>query len=119
MGGIGLNALNEPDANRQKKVQELEQVQSDIAALDAFRASQNAALPAVAMDAIAPRAPSVQGAAAQGVQAAMNASQTGIDFRQIGSEIVAAVNAGTEVSRSMLGVLTKIADKKTTELAFQ
>jgi len=119
MGGMGLNSLNEPEADRQRKVQELQQVQSDLAALDAFRASQNAAPPAVAMDAIAPRAPAVQVAAAQGVQAAMNASQTGIDFRQIGSEIVAAVNAGTEVSKSMLGVLTKIADKKTTELAFQ
>jgi TP901 family phage tail tape measure protein len=75
--------------------------------------------PAVAMDAVAPRAPGVQQAAAQGMQAATETSQIGITFRQVGNEIVAAVNAGTEVSKSMLGVLNKIADKKAPEFAFQ
>jgi len=74
--------------------------------------------PAIAMDAVAPRAPGVQQAAAQGMQAATETSQIGIAFRQVGSEIVAAVNAGTEVSKSMLGVLNKIADKKSPELSF-
>jgi len=74
--------------------------------------------PAIAMDAVAARAPGVQQAAAQGMQAAMTASQTGIDFRQVGSEIVAAVNAGTEVSKSMLSVLNRIADKSSSELSF-
>jgi hypothetical protein len=31
---------------------------------------------------------------------------------------VAAVNAGTEVSKSMLGVLNRIADKSAPELSF-
>jgi hypothetical protein len=75
--------------------------------------------PAVAMDAVAPRAPGVQQAAAQGMQAATETSQIGTAFREVGSEIVAAINAGTEVSKSMLGVLNKIAEKKSTELAFQ
>jgi hypothetical protein len=74
--------------------------------------------PAIAMDAVAARAPGVQQAAAQGMQSAMTASQTGIDFRQVGSEIVAAVNAGTEVSKSMLSVLNRIADKSSPELSF-
>jgi hypothetical protein len=74
--------------------------------------------PAIAMDAVAPRALGVQQAAAQGMQAATETSQIGIAFRQVGSEIVAAVNAGTEVSKSMLGVLNKIADKKSPELSF-
>ena len=74
--------------------------------------------PAVAMDAVAPRAPQVQAVAAQGMQTATAASQTGVDFRQVGSEIVAAVNAVAEVNKSMLGVLNKIADKKSPELAF-
>jgi TP901 family phage tail tape measure protein len=78
-----------------------------------------AAAPNVAMDAVAARAPVVRQGAAQGVQAAMEVSQTGIVFQQVGSEIVAAINAGTEISKSMLAALTKIADKKTTELAFQ
>jgi TP901 family phage tail tape measure protein len=118
-GGIGLGALGDSEAERQRKVAELQQVQSDLAALDAFRAARSAAGPAVAMEALAPRATAVQGAADRGMQSAMTASQTGIDFRQVGSEIVAAVNAGTEVSKSMLGVLNKIADKKAPELAFQ
>jgi hypothetical protein len=188
--GMGLNALGDTEAQRQKKAAELEQVQSDLAALDAFRATQVAAAgkpvagpaavapaaapavvapadtagmafgevksqldrlssvaaepnvnveqllaragelsqspsapmasgPAVAMDVVAPRAPAVQANAARGMETALTASQTGIDFRQVGSEIVAAVNAGTAVSRSMLGVLTKIAEKKSPELAFQ
>jgi hypothetical protein len=49
----------------------------------------------------------------------MEVSQTGIVFQQVGSEIVAAINAGTEISKSMLAALTKIADKKAPELAFQ
>jgi TP901 family phage tail tape measure protein len=118
-GGMGLDALGDSEAERQRKAAELQQVQSDLAALDAFRAARSAAGPAVAMEALAPRATAVQGAADRGMQSAMTASQTGIDFRQVGSEIVAAVNAGTEVSRSMLGVLNKIADKKAPELAFQ
>jgi TP901 family phage tail tape measure protein len=77
------------------------------------------AAPALAMDVVAPRAAAGQMAAAQGVQAATETSQIGIAFKQIGSEIVAAVNAGTEVSKSMLGVLNKIAEKKPMELAFQ
>jgi hypothetical protein len=76
------------------------------------------AAPAVAMDVVAPRAAAGQMAAAQGVQAATETSQIGIAFRQIGSEIVAAVNAGTEVSKSMLGVLTRIADRKPMEAVF-
>lgn len=80
---------------------------------------QPASPPAVAMDVVAPRAAAGQMAAAQGMQAATETSQIGIAFRQVGSEIVAAVNAGTEVSKSMLGVLNKIAEKKSTELAFQ
>jgi TP901 family phage tail tape measure protein len=75
--------------------------------------------PAVALEAIAPRAPGLQMAAAQGVQAATETSQIGIAFKQIGSEIVAAINAGTEVSKQMLGAINKIAEKKSTELAFQ
>jgi TP901 family phage tail tape measure protein len=117
-GVMGLNGLGDTEAERQRKAAELEQVQSDLAALDAFRAVRNTAGPAVAMDVLAPRAMAVQGAADQGMQAAMTASQTGIDFRQVGSEIVAAVNAGTEVSKSMLGVLNRIADKSAPELSF-
>ena len=71
------------------------------------------------METVAPRAPAVQANAARGVEAAMGAAQTGITFAQIGSEIVAAVNAGTEVSKQMLGALNKIAEKKPSELAFQ
>ena len=78
-----------------------------------------ATVPAVAMETVAPRAPAVQANAARGVEAAMGAAQTGITFAQIGSEIVAAVNAGTEVSKQMLGALNKIAEKKPSELAFQ
>jgi TP901 family phage tail tape measure protein len=74
--------------------------------------------PAIAMDVVAPRAAAGQMAAAQGMQAAAETSQIGIAFQQIGSEIVAAVNAGTEVSKSMLGVLNKIAEKKSPEFAF-
>jgi TP901 family phage tail tape measure protein len=117
-GVMGLNGLGDTEAERQRKAAELEQVQSDLAALDAFRAVRNTAGPAVAMEALAPRAMAVQGAADQGMQAAMTASQTGIDFRQVGSEIVAAVNAGTEVSKSMLSVLNRIADKSSPELSF-
>jgi TP901 family phage tail tape measure protein len=116
--GMGLNALGDTDAERQRKAAELQQVQTDLAALDAFRAARNTAGPAVAMEAIAPRAAAMQGAADQGMQAAMTASQTGIDFRQVSSEIVAAVNAGTEVSKSMLSVLNRIADKSSPELSF-
>jgi TP901 family phage tail tape measure protein len=75
--------------------------------------------PAVAMDVVAPRAAAGQQAAAQGMQAATETSQIGVVFKQVGSEIVAAVNAGTEVSKSMLGVLNKIAEKKAPEFAFQ
>jgi TP901 family phage tail tape measure protein len=75
--------------------------------------------PAIAMDVVAPRAVAGQMAAAQGMQAATETSQIGIAFQQVGSEIVAAVNAGTEVSKSMLGVLNKIAEKKSPEFAFQ
>jgi hypothetical protein len=71
------------------------------------------------MEAVAPRAPDVQANANQGMQTAINASQTGVDFRQVGSEIVAAINAGTEVSKSMLGVLNRIAEKSAPEFAFQ
>jgi TP901 family phage tail tape measure protein len=116
--GMGLNALGDTDAERQRKTAELQQVQTDLAALDAFRAARNTAGPAVAMEALAPRAAAMQGAADQGMQAAMTASQTGIDFRQVSSEIVAAVNAGTEVSKSMLSVLNRIADKSSPELSF-
>jgi TP901 family phage tail tape measure protein len=113
-GGMGLSALGDTGGNAAG----VQQVQSDVAALDAFRASPNAAAPAVAMDALAPRAAAVQGAADQGTQAAMTTSQTGVDFRQVGNDIVAAVNEGTEVSRSMLGVLNVIAAKKSPELVF-
>jgi hypothetical protein len=58
-------------------------------------------------------------AAAQGMQAATETSQIGIAFQQVGSEIVAAINAGTEVSKQMLGAINKIAEKNSTELAFQ
>jgi TP901 family phage tail tape measure protein len=77
------------------------------------------AAPAVAMDVVAPRAAAGQMAAAQGVQAATETSQIGIAFAQVGSEIVAAINAGTEVSKQMLGAINKIAEKKPMELAFQ
>jgi hypothetical protein len=80
---------------------------------------QMAVPPAVAMDVVAPRAVAGQMAAAQGVQAATETSQIGIAFSQVGSDIVAAINAGTEVSKQMLGAITKIAEKKSTELAFQ
>jgi hypothetical protein len=76
-------------------------------------------VPAVAMDTVADRAPGVQMAAAAGTQAAVETSQIGITFTQVGSEIVAAVNAGTEVSKAMLAAINKIAEKKSTELAFQ
>jgi len=75
--------------------------------------------PAVAMDVVAPRAVAGQMAAAQGMQAATETSQIGIAFQQVGSEIVAAINAGTEVSKQMLGAINKIAEKNSTELAFQ
>jgi hypothetical protein len=75
--------------------------------------------PAVAMDVVAPRAVAGQMAAAQGMQAATETSQIGIAFQQVSSEIVAAINAGTEVSKQMLGAINKIAEKKSTELAFQ
>jgi TP901 family phage tail tape measure protein len=75
--------------------------------------------PAVAMDVVAPRAVAGQMAAAQGMQAATETSQIGIAFSQVGSEIVAAINAGTEVSKQMLGAINKIAEKNATELAFQ
>jgi TP901 family phage tail tape measure protein len=118
-GGMGLNALGDSEAEIQRKAAELQQVQSDLAALDAFRAARNTAGPAVAMEALAPRAQAVQGAADKGMQTAMTASQTGIDFRQVKSEIVAAINAGTEVSKQMLGAISQIAAKKSLELAFQ
>ena len=118
-GGMGLNGMGDTEAERQRKVSELQQVQSDLAALDAFRAVGNTAVPAIAMDVVAPRAVAGQMAAAQGMQAATEASQIGIDFRQVGSEIVAAINAGTEVSKQMLGAITKIAEKKSPEFAFQ
>ena len=75
--------------------------------------------PAVAMDAVAPMAAAGQMAAAQGMQAATETSQIGTAFREVGSEIVAAINAGTEVSKQMLSAINKIAGKKSTELAFQ
>jgi hypothetical protein len=78
-----------------------------------------ATVPAIAMETVAPRAPSVQANAAAGMETAIGAAQTGITFEQIGSEIVAAVNAGTEVSKQMLSALNKIAEKKSSELAFQ
>jgi hypothetical protein len=81
-------------------------------------APQMAAQQAVAMETVAPRAAAGQQAAAQGVQAATDTSQIGIAFRQFSSEIVAAINAGTDVSRSMLDVLNKIADKKPVEASF-
>jgi hypothetical protein len=84
----------------------------------AGQAAQAAAPPAIAMDAVAPRAPGVQQAAAQGMQAAVETSQIGIAFQKVGSEIVAAITAGTEVSKQMLSALTKIADKKPTEAVF-
>jgi len=117
-GGMGLSGLGDTEAERQRKAAELEQVQTDLAALDAFRAVRNTAGPAVAMEALAPRATAVQGAADKGMQAAMTASQTGIDFRQVGSEIVAAINAGTEVSKQMLTAINQIAAKKSPELSF-
>jgi hypothetical protein len=80
---------------------------------------QLAAPPAIAIDTVAPRAPEVQAVAAQGTQTAMANSGTGIDFRQIGSDIVEAVREGTNVSRSILGVLTGIAAKPRTEAVFQ
>jgi TP901 family phage tail tape measure protein len=78
-----------------------------------------ATVPAIAMETVAPRAPAVQANAARGMETAIGAAQTGITFEQVGSQIVAAVNAGTEVSKQMLGALNKIAEKKPTELAFQ
>jgi len=48
----------------------------------------------------------------------MEASQIGVTMRQVGSEIVAAITAGTEVSKQMLVALTKIADKKPAEAVF-
>jgi TP901 family phage tail tape measure protein len=78
-----------------------------------------AAPPAVAMEAVAPRAAAGQMAAAQGVQAATETSQIGIVFRQVGNEIVAAINAGTEVSKQILGAINKSGEKRPTELAFQ
>jgi len=80
---------------------------------------QLAAPPAIAIDTVAPRAPEVQAVAAQGTQTAMANSGTGIDFRKIGSDIVEAVREGTNVSRSILGVLTGIAAKPRTEAVFQ
>jgi hypothetical protein len=74
--------------------------------------------PAIAMDVVAPRAVAGQQAAAKGMQAATETSQTGIDFRQVGSEIVAAINAGTEVSKQMLTAINQIAAKKSPELSF-
>jgi len=113
-GGMGLSALGDTGGNAAG----LQQLQSGVGVADAFGAAPNAAVPAVAMQALAPRAAVVQGAADQGTQAAMTTSQTGVDFRQVGNDIVAAVNQGTEVSRSMLGVLNVIAAKKSPELAF-
>jgi TP901 family phage tail tape measure protein len=81
-------------------------------------APQMGAQQAVAMEAVAPRAAAGQQAAAQGVQAATDTSQIGVAFRQFSSEIVAAINAGTDVSKSMLDVLNKIADKKPVEASF-
>jgi TP901 family phage tail tape measure protein len=74
--------------------------------------------PAIAMDVVAPRAAAGQQAAAQGMQAAAETSQIGIAFQQVGSEIVAAITAGTEVSKQMLSALTKIADKQPAEAVF-
>lgn len=119
-GSMGLDSLNDTPADRRRKVDELAQVQSDLAALDAFRATTAASgVTAIAMDAVAARAPGVQQAAAQGTQTAIETSQIGIAFQQVGSEIVAAITAGTEVSKQMLSALTKIADKKPVEVAFQ
>lgn len=75
--------------------------------------------PAIAMDAVTPRAPAVQRAATQGAVVAQEQSQIGIAFRAIGSEIVAAIVAGTAVSQQMLSALNRIADKKPAEVAFQ
>jgi len=74
--------------------------------------------PAIAMDVVAPRAVAGQQAAAQGMQAATETSQIGIAFREVGNEIVAAISEGTSVSKSILSVLNKIADKKAPEAAF-
>lgn len=73
----------------------------------------------VAMDAVRPMAVPGQQAAAQGMQAAADQSQVGATFQRIGSEIVSAINAGTGVSKEILGVLNRIADKKAPELAYQ
>jgi TP901 family phage tail tape measure protein len=75
--------------------------------------------PAVALEAVAPRAPMIQQGAVEGMQSARETAQTGVTFQQVGSEIVAAINAGTEVSKSMLGVLNRIAEKSAPEFAFQ
>jgi len=74
--------------------------------------------PAIAMNVVAPRAAAGQMAIAQGMQTATETSQVGIAFQQFSSEMVAAVNANTEVSKSIFGVLNKIFDKKPTEAAF-
>jgi hypothetical protein len=155
--GLTMNAADEAQSQLQAKMAELNNVQNDLNALDAFRGFQNAdpkaiasaaadpnmsasdllekialgefsktnqqarlaSPPAVAMDAVAPRAPDVQANAAKGVQTATETSQIGIAFQQVGSDIVAAINAGTEVSKQMLGAINQIAAKKSTELAFQ
>jgi TP901 family phage tail tape measure protein len=74
--------------------------------------------PAIAMDVVAPRAVAGQQAAAQGMQAATETSQIGIAFRQVGNEIVVAISEGTGVSKSILSVLNKIAERKSPEAAF-
>jgi low affinity Fe/Cu permease len=155
--GLAMSNADEAQSQLQSKVAELNEVQNDLNALDAYRGfksadpnaiasaaadpnmsagdllekialgefskkkqqGQLASPPAVAMEVVAPRAAAGQQAAAQGMQAATETSQIGVVFKQVGSEIVAAVNAGTEVSKSMLGVLNKIAEKKAPELAFQ
>jgi hypothetical protein len=74
--------------------------------------------PTVALDAVAPLAAGGQQAAERGMQTGMEASQIGVTLRQVGSEVVAAITAGTEVSKQMLAALTRIADKKPVEAVF-
>jgi TP901 family phage tail tape measure protein len=74
--------------------------------------------PTVALDAVAPRATQVQQVAAQGTQAGIDASQIGVAIRDMGSDVVSAINEGTVVSRSILGVLQQIEKRRPTEAVF-
>ena len=124
-GSMGLGNLNDTPADRQRKVDELAQVQSDLAAMDAFRAARAqpgvpalgevqlpAATPqALAMEAIAPRAPAMQQRIEQGTGAAKDAISISEKFSAGFDRLATAVDKMTETAIKGNEYLKTIAQK--------